>query len=72
MTLEEFEIYLVQKYGFKKTDHPNCYVSENIRLWLDDKITICILDSKPFSKELNLENLQRADLYLQDLMKVVV
>lgn len=70
LTLEESIIEIIQKcnniYGFKKLE--TYYTNENIKFWIDDKITILFNNKKIFSNNLSKENIQRADLYLHDLV----
>jgi len=75
MIHEEKEKNLVEKFGFSSTDHPNCYLRfisdhRRIKLWIDDKITIYSGNTKVFQLDCDDYGFDRAEKYLDDMLRV--
>ncbi|MCK6381853.1 MAG: hypothetical protein L6Q54_11500 [Leptospiraceae bacterium] len=68
MTLEEKEIEIVQKFGFKSTKHSDSYLLDDLLLWIDDKINLYLNNQILFRLELTIENFERLEKYLQDFI----
>lgn len=68
MTLEEKEIEIVQKFGFRVTRNQYSYLLDDLLLWIDDKINLYLNNQILFRLELTIENFERLEKYLQDFI----